>query len=192
MGLYSKLNSECLFLASNFPQYFIYKYGFMTDAIDEYGGRGAPFYKFGVKSLDNEYAYVVGFHDGGLGEGVGFMDNFWTVVGEWFIKSTERAYTLSSLYGDGHAELLWLLSMQEVMRYRLDGFIPKTVVEVKALLDVNVDDTVKVYLLGSNLSSDTFKDVEGLALEYTVKYSNSIVSKEGLHKNWMHVLKADV
>lgn len=191
MGLYSKLHAECLFLFSNFPQYFVYKYGYMSDFVDDYSGRGALFYKFGVKTVGEDCTFFVGFHDGGLGEGVGFMDNFWTVVGEWFVSASDRVKSLSKIYGEQHGELFWLLSMQEVLRYRLDDFVPKTVSNIYSLVNTDLHKDVKLYLLGSNMPSKELHKMEGLALDYVVSYSESTIKMENVNKNWMHVLKVE-
>lgn len=191
MRVYSKLHAECLFLVSLFPQYFVYKYGYMTDVADDYEGRGAPFYKFGIKTVGENCEFFVGFHEGGLGEGVGFMDSFWSTVGEWFVCASDRVKSLSKIYGEKHAELFWLLSLQEVMRYRLDNFVPKTVVEVEQLAISNLNDDVKFYLLGSSMTSDEFVKLEGLALDYAVSYAGSSIRLSDINKTWMHVLKSE-
>lgn len=192
---YEDLNKECLFLASDFPNLFSYKYGYMTEELpdDGDGRRGAPFYKFGIKTFDDEFMFFVGFHDGGLSENVGFIDAFWVELFEWFthstsiIKNLDKDYQVSSM-----GEAFWLLSMQEIVKHKLGGnFVSRSVEDVIGLSEMNTTYNNKLVMLDSETDFNELEKLEGLSTEYIAKYVGSRVDKDLLKQNWMHVLKAN-
>lgn len=189
---YETLNKECMYLASASPELFTYNYGFMNDDVGSIDGRGAPFYKFGIKSLDDKWFYFVGFHDGGLSENVGFVDAFWVEIFEWFTHSGQIMSTLKETYKVKNVyNVFWLLSMQEIVKHKLAGdYHSKSIEDIILLSNSDLNMNSKIFILDYSDSYEVLSQFEGLSTEYIKIYTGSRVSRDMFSQNWMHVLKA--
>ena len=194
---YVDLNGQCMMLASEYPELFSYKYGFMSDEVsdDDYGRKGVTFYKFGIKSLNGSFLYLIGFHDGGVSEGIAFIDSFWDKLGVWFLDSKE---TLDSLDVDPSlkGEVFWLLSVQKVLAYRAyrttREFKKYSCSELEVLVKQDISFDSKIAVLGSEWDLEKLVSLDGLSTEYIFAYVDADFVKNSLTQSFgFHVLKID-
>lgn len=195
---YEEFNGHCMMLASEYPELFSYKYGFMTEPTDDFyeeGRKGVPFYKFGVKTLNGKFLYIVGFHDGGTSEDVKFIDRFWEKLGVWFLEAKTNIESLP-VDDDLKGEVFWLMSLMQILKYRIYRtsrvFKEYSVEELCVLAKQDVALDAKIAALAGGLNPEEFPTIEGLTSGYVFAYADAEFVKSTLSQaHGFHVLKID-